>query len=338
MKGRLSGFRLLYKYRDPLSVISDLAVLSAATLVSLSAETVGLKLQGACDDMQDTSRCFVTIAAFPGVARIVEALLSILLISILTLAVLLARWRSGIAVHPSSPAALCALLQLPESGAVLERLREVAYDGDGDLDGKIGEKLEGIVCRLGRVDGAVVNKRGEDYGIIAVETDAERRPPLGSTTISTPKNRRRSGATAHVPNTERVLQGTFLFLICSLLAILLYYENTKYGSPYDTPFEYFMDSQGFGVRTLFTSLGVIICFIWESHFSSKYRSYPTPGIQILQHPPKQPSPNAAPTPKCPTIPNQRPSPSSPNSQQQSSRACGTQCATKETYSYPSPLL
>lgn len=51
------------------------------------------------------------------------------------------------------------LLQLPETGVLLERLRGGYYDGEGDLDEKIAEKLEGVACRLGGV-GGVVDKWG----------------------------------------------------------------------------------------------------------------------------------------------------------------------------------
>jgi len=88
--------------------------------------------------MQDTNQCFVTIAAFVDPAR-AEALLIIMLVCVLSLAVLLTKWRSGIAVHPSSPVALCALLQLSGAGALMENLSALSYDGEGRLDEKIGK-------------------------------------------------------------------------------------------------------------------------------------------------------------------------------------------------------
>jgi len=46
----------------------------------------------------------------------------------------------------------------------------------------------------------------------------------------------------HVPVKEQILQGAFLFLLTGLLALLLYYENTKYSNPSLSQFEQFMDS------------------------------------------------------------------------------------------------
>jgi hypothetical protein len=56
-----------------------------------------------------------------------------------------------------------------------------------------------------------------------------------------------------------------LGLICLLLVLLIvvvYYKLTDY----DSTFEHFMDSQGFGVRFLFTSIGVLIKLYWNKIF------------------------------------------------------------------------
>ncbi len=57
----------------------------------------------------------------------------------------------------------------------------------------------------------------------------------------------------------------FMLLLCGLLAVILYYNNT--GG--DTPFEDFMDRQSFGVRFLFTALGVLISFFWSALFTGE---------------------------------------------------------------------
>ena len=57
----------------------------------------------------------------------------------------------------------------------------------------------------------------------------------------------------------------YILLTCGLLAVILYYNNT--GG--DTPFERFMDNQGFGVRFLFTTVGIGITFFWGSFFTSE---------------------------------------------------------------------
>jgi hypothetical protein len=60
-------------------------------------------------------------------------------------------------------------------------------------------------------------------------------------------------------------QASSLGLMCLLLGLLIvivYYKLTDY----DSGFEHFMDSQGFGVRFLFTFVGVIIKFYWNMIF------------------------------------------------------------------------
>jgi hypothetical protein len=71
---------------------------------------------------------------------------------------------------------------------------------------------------------------------------------------------------------ERAGQLVFAVSLCVLLVIVVYYETTTY----NTPFERFMDSQKFGVRFLFTGIGVIIGLCWKDAFSRKASFYPLP--------------------------------------------------------------
>ncbi|KAK1758908.1 hypothetical protein QBC47DRAFT_370731 [Echria macrotheca] len=74
---------------------------------------------------------------------------------------------------------------------------------------------------------------------------------------------RSAGMGLHVPVGKRVLQGVFLLFLCGLLTVVLYYENTEYADPSQSSFEWFMDSQGFGVTMLFTVLGEVVSFVWD---------------------------------------------------------------------------
>jgi len=69
------------------------------------------------------------------------------------------------------------------------------------------------------------------------------------------------------PHKTNPIGAAFLLIHLSLLTLILYYELTVYGSPDDSPFEAFMDSQEFGVRLLFSSLGTLLAFFWEDLFA-----------------------------------------------------------------------
>jgi hypothetical protein len=64
-----------------------------------------------------------------------------------------------------------------------------------------------------------------------------------------------------------------IFFLLGLLVVIIYYK-LEYDP--NSQFEQFMDSQGFGVRFLFTAIGVLIKLYWSSIFKGastlfKYR-------------------------------------------------------------------
>ncbi|KAK4212793.1 hypothetical protein QBC37DRAFT_317663 [Rhypophila decipiens] len=67
----------------------------------------------------------------------------------------------------------------------------------------------------------------------------------------------------HTSDFELIIRLLFLILLVGLLILILYYEMMLE----DSSFERFMDSQSFGVRLLFTSLGTIISLFWDYYFS-----------------------------------------------------------------------
>jgi len=279
---RLAGLRLLWRCREPLAALGDALVLCVSVLVSLSSETVGLKLRGSCF-LQDLQGCFITVAAFEGPARAAEVLLAVAAVLVLVLAVLLARWRSGVATHPGSVAAVCAHLQAPETREVLRNIAVGAYDDDAER--QLRDGLKDVAFALGRYAPA---PRADDYGLIPLRR-AQASPPAGGKG----EGRRALTGALHrtrskVKKSERLLQGAFLFLLSTVLVVVLYYENTVYEDPAETPFEWFMDSQEFGVRMLFTSCGVVISLIWERLFSSTFGPHCT-GLQctILNKTPRR---------------------------------------------------
>ncbi|KAK3365593.1 hypothetical protein B0T24DRAFT_710709 [Lasiosphaeria ovina] len=281
LPGRLSGWRLLLHHGDPLSVLSDLTVLCAACLVALSGETIGLKLRGTCIK-QNMHTCLVTVAAFPTPARAAEALLGALMVLILMLGFYLSRKRTGVAAHPGTIAAVCALLQIPETRRVMmagllispEHARE---DGKNLNLGQemLGTKLQGAEFKLGWVEEGA---RANDYGLVVVhalkqqQQQRQQEQSIGGPTASNMKSKpvnaamRTGKITFRIGLAERSLQVGLLVFLCGVLTVLLYYENTRYTDITESAFEYFIDSQEFGVILLFTAIGEIIYLLWDQFF------------------------------------------------------------------------
>ncbi|KAK4209478.1 hypothetical protein QBC37DRAFT_294537 [Rhypophila decipiens] len=112
----------------------------------------------------------------------------------------------------------------------------------------------------------------QDRSSIRVTTRDPPPPPRSRTKCQTSRgniSQRRWWHHIIVPpqHKENVLLSIALFLTMALLVLILYYENTI--SP-DTKFEMFMNSQTFGVRILFTSLGTAATWFWDYYFSCTF--------------------------------------------------------------------
>ncbi|KAM7217640.1 hypothetical protein V8F06_007024 [Rhypophila decipiens] len=320
--GLLSRFKngwsvLFFRHHDPISIISDVMLLSVAILITISVETIGLKLRGSCTSTNVRS-CILTIAVFSRPARVAQALLALIVVCILVLWFMLARWKSGLAVHPGSVASICSLVQIPETRDYLLRgVNRVRWEssvyggtkGDEDLNKLLERQFTGSRLRLGWEDGdrAGTGPRAEEYGLVFCELGdglkadrgrnarfgqaiggsegagswwwwprpgpvgrQERRPSavasIAAPSTTTSGRRQKRTMKYRVSTGERTLQFALLFVLCGLLAMVLYYENTEFANPSDSPFEYFMDSQSFGVSMLFSGLGQVISFSWDYFF------------------------------------------------------------------------
>lgn len=246
---RLAGLRVLIRHGDALSVLSELLNLSATALVALSGEAVGMKLRGSCL-RQNVSTCLITVTAFPEPARAAQALLAVMLVLVATLAWVLVRWKSGVAAHPASLATICSLLQVPSTAQFLKRVsaRESAR-----------ERLQRSMVRIGFAEN---DKAAENYGLVFVRAGSALLARI-PTDAQAPATGQQPNLKLHVPVVERATQAVFLFFLCGLLTVILYYENTVYDDPSQSPFEAFMDSQEFGVVALFTAFGALLTFAWE---------------------------------------------------------------------------
>lgn len=195
-------------------------------------------------------------------------------------------WVSGVIGNPWSVAGIAALSTNGDTRTVVASLprgdREVKYR-------RLAEGLRGWSFRLGYF----VNKGGEvEYGVIAEDAYASgvARPVSSQHKDGGDEfEERRAGRAGCVPPRPlpfwmlSVWGRVFFALFMSgLLVVILYYNNT--GG--DTPFNLFMSQRGFGVRFLFTSVGVIISFFWGSFFDGK--PYPSSLPPPAPHPPPSP--------------------------------------------------
>jgi hypothetical protein len=161
--------RFFYQLGQPLSLLSDLLVLSSAILVSISSEIVELKLFGSCT-LNDFRGCYISIAVFDQPARAGEALLIIMAIVVVLLLISLSRARSGVASNPWSIATSSSLLS-KEIGDLLLSLYPHSRERhihESQILGKLQEKRFALQYYIGRQGGlnygVVLQKGGHSKG------------------------------------------------------------------------------------------------------------------------------------------------------------------------------
>ncbi|KAK0720272.1 hypothetical protein B0H67DRAFT_181584 [Lasiosphaeris hirsuta] len=287
LEGFVNSINLMFKFREPISFLGDLILIFSAFATSLSSEAVGIKMYGSCTE-EDSTGCFMGLAAFKGPSRALEVLLVCLLASIVILGVLLTRWKTGVSSNPQSIAATASLAQDLETRRLFQSLGVGEGMGSGIRDSEIVERLNCQRFFLGYIQQKDTKGGSYDYGVTTQEA-----PPPPSTFMSrrtgswrkllptrtlsqekmneevTKAKLRKTGSWPKIgkrltqqPTADWMILGAVLFL-CGLFTLILYYETTQL----DSPFEVFMKDQGFGVRVVFTGLGVVISLFWDFHFA-----------------------------------------------------------------------
>ena len=257
----------MFRQRDFVPFASDLLLLLLSTiLISLASETITLELTGACEGGRVSRNCFLTLATATLPARAAEGVLGAMLVLVLFIGVSLFRWQSGVATHPGSLASVCALMQDEE---VVKVMREVRVDvGGGDGDKQLKGQLEGYLFTIGW------EERGGEYRILLLRggsNDAASETGSTARLVRSPPGcppRPNTPWKAHLPSPTPVLRTLALLSHTSLLTLLLYYELKVFRRPSDSPFESSMDSQRFGPRFLFATLGSLSSFFWDDLFST----------------------------------------------------------------------
>lgn len=261
--------------------LTTILLICSALLVPLSAEAVTFRLQGStgisCASGAMSGRgCAFVLSVFSRPARAALGLLAFMAVTLLFTVGVLIRWQTGVATNPWSIAGVAGLARSRELRHLFASVPSNARNPGRILK----ETLEDRRFELGWFS----NDRGApEYGIVLYDEgrlhplhgDAARSPPLGAADEKNDQSHMYMGEGRKNQSLPFFMLGyagrlLFLFVLCGTLAVILYYNNT--GG--DTPFEHFMSGESFGVRFLFTGVGVLITFLWTSFFGSKSDATP----------------------------------------------------------------
>ncbi|KAI2632658.1 hypothetical protein GGS26DRAFT_85697 [Hypomontagnella submonticulosa] len=242
-------------------------VLASAVLIPVSAEAVAFDLRGiGCAVGSGSARnCAYVLSVFDQASKAALVLLGVMGVATLMILVVLIHWRSGLGTNPWSICGTASLALNPDVRRLFTSLPAGVDAGrmpKGLLQSVLADrwfKLGWFYGANGTLEYGIVLREGHGQAYAPDKIAAEEKEPYDH--HATPTK-----AKHHLPFLMLGYAGRllFLFVLCGLLALILYYNNT--GG--DTPFERFMDSESFGVRFLFTGVGVIISFFWASFFSS----------------------------------------------------------------------
>lgn len=246
---------------------SGLISLMVPLLAPLASETVfiGFVGEGKYTATSGSQACKPRLSVYSVAARVVQSILALIAVLTISLAIAMARKKSGVYSNPLSIASVAALLQNKDVVEEFRRLNPHITDKRtlmaalGCQSYKIGvyETEEGgssyglLIWKQNpdsiAKDGRTQNQGGKKYTSITVKDVDETSPP---------RSKPRATSTSLLTHQASVM--IYGILVAGLLALVIYYNQT--GG--DTPFERFMDSQSLGVTFLFTAVGVGIEMYW----------------------------------------------------------------------------
>ncbi|KAI1084638.1 hypothetical protein F5B20DRAFT_522536 [Whalleya microplaca] len=249
--------------------LTTLLVLASALLIPISAEAITFKLVGSCSKGGGTGRnCAFVLSVFSQPAKATLTLLAFMGLIVLFILAFLRSWRSGVSTNPWS---ICSIVSLCTNPDVRRLFTSLTMGVSAD------RKLMESVLRDRCFELGYFNSENGvlDYGIILCDKHEESHQlqedggVIRGRTMSEDDNHSDHEAGRmkhHMPFLMLGYAGrlSLLFVLCGLLVLILYYNNT--GG--NTPFEHFMDGESFWLRFLFTSFGVIIALFWSSFLSS----------------------------------------------------------------------
>ncbi|KAM7209947.1 hypothetical protein V8F06_014670, partial [Rhypophila decipiens] len=305
------NIRFLTHYRDPLPLLNTLLSTLSTILVPISSEAIRLEISTTCSSKSKspplteweklpTVHCAFGLRRSIITVRVTEATLVIMTLLIVVLCYMLLRWKTGVEAEPWSIASMAGLLSssapklqaaIQSTSSCLDKRRhsmgmEIRDVTSEDTKWRIGYYHSPDPPGQHQVKPAS-GANNRHYGIHAMSAGEDDSPirltvrnPLDRTAITTPpssSNRHRFLRNRRFPNSipsltshaRDVLTRVLAFVLTTgLLVLIIYYENTI--SP-GTAFEAFMNSQGFGVRILFTSFGTVVSWFWDDYFSQIQR-------------------------------------------------------------------
>ena len=281
----------------PIALSSTLEY-SSVLITALSAESVKLKLVDICEEDEEEQEsnppleqqkrgCGPVVQVVPKVAWTVMALLVFMAVCGLAMIFLFRRRPSGVFKDPRSVLGIAALLGSGSSSS-LEQARKIfgtprtrtgtggsssAYTYTFPLGPKqMANGFRDVTLRLGPRSSRNNTNNNDDEN-----NDDENNDDWGLSVDVTPQPEELERQQHQQDSTPSASPGNlglgsllpqavgFIFFHLGVLALIVYYEQT-FG---DSPFERFMNSQNFGPRLLFASVGIIIAFGWASVMESE---------------------------------------------------------------------
>lgn len=267
-KGPLTTMRALFTLcaDQGLLRLTGLLVLLSGLLVPISCEAIRIVAQG--NDCQtghgNAQNCAITLGVFPIPAQITVAILATMAALLMTAAVLLRKWKTGVSaqvwnmtessveLHPRFTALLNRLSETKgviSNKNVSEAFGNNRYTFETWSDG--GQLRRGIVV-LGSHSPLVKNKRLGEVDESSLEAGrspaSPKRPTMPAFILSI---------------TGRLL--ILLLLIGLTIHIAIYPELRNSGDS----FANFMDSESLALRLLFSGVGITITMFWTSYFQCK---------------------------------------------------------------------
>ncbi|KAI1849346.1 hypothetical protein JX266_004841 [Neoarthrinium moseri] len=262
LEADFNGLRSLFG-GQALVFLTTVLLLCSSLLTPLSAEAVVLHLRGNCPP-GSAKGCTYELGIFSQPAKATIVLLGIMCFTVILLIIFLMRWRTGVKTNPWNISGIAGLTQNGHVRALFTHHLQSSVSS-----GKCTEKSLKLIIADRRFKlGWFQNDSGQmEYGVMLYDQDLEG-SPLHTDDAGLPEAEGFENSTRSRNNLPFMLgyvgRLIFLFLLSGLLGLILYYNNT--GD--DTGFERFMDSQSFGTKFLFTSVGVVITLFWSSFVGS----------------------------------------------------------------------
>lgn len=227
----------------------------ALLITPLAPETVSIRMEGTCDA---TSRgCIPSLSIYPVAGRLVQGILFVMALLTVILILHMVRYSTGIFAEASSIAGLATLFHHPDVVDDLRQARGASTASMVHLEKYLGRNRY-------RIDFYCDQDGLEKYGIVPEHASGQ--PAYVPQKVGAVYTRQidspilEENVRFKHPHLAGAV-GLICFLL-GLLAILVYYRMTDT----DSGFEQFMDSEGFGVKFLFTAIGVLIKLYWGSIF------------------------------------------------------------------------